>query len=220
MNRLNNEAAEMSLLGAVLRDNNKIEIILEHMFFPYFQNPAHQKIFEAAIELFEEAEACDVSSLSAHLQKKGELEEIGGEEYLTKVLSMAEPEKAVSNATKVAEAFSLRRLRDKVMSHINEIEEGDEDFSRIAEKILCATVNETEERIRPSFYPISSILKEVSFGNFSRDWQPSAGESSDLETTLRLVWYTAFNLDKPIPVAIFSQGIHKLAQEHSLWGFS
>ena len=161
------------------------------------------------IDLTDESIPCTMDTLSSRLLENPEFGHACGEEYLAGLLLMAEPDTVVSSAKKVVEARSMRRLRDMGMSLIREIEEGGEDSSTIADRILWAIVDEAGDRLRPSFYPISTVLEGVSSDSIRHSWQYDVGEPSEWETALRFVHHAVFDLEEPVLIAIFSQGIRK-----------
>ena len=74
--------AEMSVLGGVLLENEALNKALELLRPDDFYREAHRKIFNAIIDLTEKGEPADLVTLTAALQQRGDLEEIGGNAYL------------------------------------------------------------------------------------------------------------------------------------------
>ncbi|MEK6565500.1 MAG: DnaB-like helicase N-terminal domain-containing protein, partial [Bacteroidota bacterium] len=78
---------EMAVLGAMLLEKEAIGKAFEVLNENVFYKPAHTSIFKAMIELFEKSEPVDLITLSEELRRRGELEKIGGEYYLTELTS-------------------------------------------------------------------------------------------------------------------------------------
>ena len=74
--------AEMSVLGGVLLENEALNKALEVLRPEDFYREAHRKIFNAIIDLNEKGEPADLVTLTAALQQRGELEEVGGNAYI------------------------------------------------------------------------------------------------------------------------------------------
>lgn len=79
--------AERSVLGALMLDKNAIIQVADLINADDFYSPAHGKIFEAIIELFERNEPIDVLSVTNKLKEKNLLKEIGGSSYLTDLIN-------------------------------------------------------------------------------------------------------------------------------------
>ncbi len=75
--------AERAVLGAVLKDQEGISVVLEVFNEPeHFYVPKHRIIFKAVLALYHKNEPADITTVSNELQKTGELESIGGRVYL------------------------------------------------------------------------------------------------------------------------------------------
>lgn len=76
---------EMAVLGGMLLDKEAIAKGLEILDESAFYKPAHQQIFAAMIGLFERSEPVDLITLIEELRRRGQLDKIGGEFYLTEL---------------------------------------------------------------------------------------------------------------------------------------
>lgn len=74
--------AEMSTLSGILVDNEAINRALEIITPDDLYRESHRKIMRAMIELYTRNEPCDLTTLTAILKKRGELEGVGGGAYL------------------------------------------------------------------------------------------------------------------------------------------
>ncbi len=106
-----NIEAEQAVLGAILLDAEALAVSQERIRAEDFYRTNHQRIFEAMEELSEENEPIDLVTLTAKLQDKHLLEEIGGVSYLSE-LANAVPTAANVDyyAAIVEEKSMLRRL--------------------------------------------------------------------------------------------------------------
>ncbi len=104
--------AEESVLGALMLDPASIIKIADIVTSSDFYKPQHQKIFEAALELYEKREPIDILTLSSKLKEKNLLEEIGGHSYLANLINK------VPTATHIAQYAKIvkekRTLRDLI----------------------------------------------------------------------------------------------------------
>ncbi|MEO7228981.1 MAG: DnaB-like helicase N-terminal domain-containing protein, partial [Candidatus Limnocylindrales bacterium] len=75
--------AEQSVLGAVLIDREAIIEIAEFLRPEDFYRQAHGTVYRAMLDLFERREPVDIVTVAETLERKSELEGIGGRSYLS-----------------------------------------------------------------------------------------------------------------------------------------
>lgn len=86
--------AEKSVLAACMLNKVAVEELAPKLSESDFFRPAHQTIFEAIIDLYKRHIDVDQISLAENLQGKGQLEAVGGRNYL---LDLASNEMALTN---------------------------------------------------------------------------------------------------------------------------
>ena len=81
---------EEAVLGALMIDNdalsNAIELIKPESFYKY----EHQKIFSSIQDLFNSAKKVDILTIIKQLKNKGELKDVGGPAFVTKLTERIE----------------------------------------------------------------------------------------------------------------------------------
>lgn len=70
--------AEESVLGAILIDGDAITEISETLKPSDFYKPANSKVYAAVLALYEKREPIDILTVSEELERRGQIEEIGG----------------------------------------------------------------------------------------------------------------------------------------------
>lgn len=83
----NSPAAEQSVLGAMVLDEEAVIQGIELLDSGYFYRNAHQKIFSAISHLFDKGKGVDLITLAEELRRREELESVGGIAYLTELSS-------------------------------------------------------------------------------------------------------------------------------------
>src|SRR3954447_10020629 len=105
--------AEQSVLGSMLISKDAIADVLEVAKAQDFYKPAHETIFDAITDLYSRGEPADPVTVAAELQRRGELQRIGGAPYLhTLFASVPIAANAGYYAEIVREKSILRRLVD------------------------------------------------------------------------------------------------------------
>ncbi|GAA1186992.1 replicative DNA helicase [Ornithinimicrobium humiphilum] len=104
-------AAEMSAIGAMLLSKDAIGECSEIVKAADFYRPAHERIFEAIIDLFSRGEPVDAITVADELTKRGDLARVGGTAYLHQLIAQVPTAANASYyAEIVAERAILRRL--------------------------------------------------------------------------------------------------------------
>jgi replicative DNA helicase len=113
-----NAEAEKGLLGSMILDNDAIPDVLPAVRAEDFFRDAHRAIFRAIRDLFEAGVGVDGLTLADELARRGELRDVGGDDYLADVLgSVPHAANAAHYADVVrqkAVARSLALLCDRV----------------------------------------------------------------------------------------------------------
>jgi len=79
--------AEEAVLGAALLDPNALPKIMEILREEHFYSPAHQKIYRAILELFNENVTADLVTVTDWLKQNKMLDNIGGPEYISNIVA-------------------------------------------------------------------------------------------------------------------------------------
>jgi replicative DNA helicase len=99
--------AERSVLGSLLRDNEVINDVVPKLHAHHFYADAHRKIYEAIGHLYDETQRVDTVLLAEELNRRGQIEDIGGYGYLAELWDAAP---TAANAVHYAEI-----VRDKAV---------------------------------------------------------------------------------------------------------
>lgn len=154
-------AAECSVIGAILVK----PVVYEHaeaLDPKAFYRKEHQIIFGRMAELAEEAEPIDIVTLASRLQNNGELEDIGGVSYLSK-LAHAVPTAAniESYVASVEEKYLLRELIRTAQSQITAATAGG-SIQTIAAEMQTAAAKLTDRAApKQDFKRVRDVLIDV-----------------------------------------------------------
>ena len=73
---------EEVVLGAMMIDKKGVDEVIDILSIDSFYKDAHQFIFEAILQLFEDSQPIDLLTVSAQLRKNQKLDIVGGDFYL------------------------------------------------------------------------------------------------------------------------------------------
>lgn len=81
-----NLEAEQGVLGSILLSHEALDDVVEVLRPDHFYSEANQRIFEAVMRLHERGVKGDAVTLSEELTRNGDMEVVGGDQYLIQVL--------------------------------------------------------------------------------------------------------------------------------------
>jgi len=192
--------AERSVVGGLMLDPNAWDKVSELVVSDDFYRPEHKQIFAVIAKLADESEPIDVVTIGEKLDKRGELEDVGGMTYL---IEMAEATPSSANIASYADIVRERSVLRRLITTTNEIstrafhpegltaaevldeaerkifqiaEGGDKKGGpRIASDILSATVDKIDE-----LYHQEGEITGLSTGFTDLDAMTSGLQKSDL----------------------------------------
>ena len=154
-----NIEAEESIISAILIDNNALLDVIEILAPEDFYRTAHKKIFAAIIDLFDKTEPIDLVTVTNRLIEKGQMEEIGGATYLSRLFDIAPPAVNASNYAKIVhDKASLRRLIEKSNAIVKRCFKEQGSADEVIDFAESAIFEITENKSQQAFSPISKII--------------------------------------------------------------
>ena len=154
--------AEQSVLGGMLLSKDAIADVLEVLRPGDFYRPAHQSVYDAILDLYSRGEPADPVTVSAELDRRGELRRIGGAPYLvTLTQTVPTAANAAYYAEIVAEKSILRRLVDagtRIVQYGYAGSDG-QDVAEVVDRAQAEIFEVTERRTTEDFMPLEELLQ-------------------------------------------------------------
>lgn len=151
----------MSLLGAVLIDEEVLADASEIVTHKDFYDKRHRMIFEAMMRLYEHHKPVDLLTLTEELKKKDQLETIGGSAYLTELTNYVP---TAAHAEAYAELVAQKAVRRRLIKASAEISElgFDENTTtqELLEKAEAELFSVSDQSLKQDLVSIESILTE------------------------------------------------------------
>src|SRR6187200_2101438 len=153
-------AAEQSVLGGMLLSKDAIADVVEVVRGHDFYRPAHELVYEAVLDLYGRGEPADAVTVSAELQKRGEMGRVGGAPYLhTLISSVPTAANAGYYARIVRETAVLRRLIEAGTKIVQMGFAGDGDADDVVDAAQAEVYAVTDKRTSEDFLPLSAIME-------------------------------------------------------------
>ena len=100
--------AEMSVLGAMLFDENALTLAIEVLKPEYFYETPHVQAFSVLQTLFDRKQPADLLTVSEELRKRGQLESVGGATYLTQLTAAVPTAANIQHYSKIVKDLHIR----------------------------------------------------------------------------------------------------------------
>jgi len=156
------DEAEVSVLGAMMLEKDAVAKALQHLDHTAFYKEAHQIIFRAMSELFNDAEPVDQVSVIERLKRNKLLETVGGAYYIT---GLVEATPSAANieyyARTVLDCSILRKLivtSNEIQAQAYEARESALELLDDAEQRIFALA---ERGLKGGFKPFENILNRA-----------------------------------------------------------
>jgi replicative DNA helicase len=157
-----NLEAEQAVLGAILLDGDALTIAMERIQSEDFYRASHQRIFAAMVELAEENEPVDLVTLTARLQDKQQLEEVGGVSYLMQLANAVPTAANVDYYAQIVEEKSMLRRLIRTATQIVSSGYGQaEDVNALLNEAEQRIMEISQRRTNSGFVSIRDVLMEV-----------------------------------------------------------
>lgn len=153
--------AEMSLLGAVLIDEEVLADISEHVTPKDFYDKRHATIFGGMMKLYERHRPVDLLTLTEQLKKKDELEAIGGSAYLTELTNYVPTAAHAASYAEIVAQKAVRRRLIKASADISELGYDEETTTQeLLEKAEAELFSVSDQSLKQDLVSIESILTD------------------------------------------------------------
>jgi len=150
----NSLEAEQSVIGSMIMDKEAIGVATENIISDDFYQPDLKLIYEAIIELHQNKRPVDLVTLQDILKNLGQLEQIGGIEYLSKLAISVPTSAHIEHYAKIVKEKSV--LRDLIKAGHTIINDGYNGANELSQ-----VLNDAEEQI-------FNIIQGRKTGEFAR----------------------------------------------------
>jgi replicative DNA helicase len=157
-----NIEAEESVLGALMIDKNAIINVADILAPEDFYKPAHEKIYNAILELYKKTQPIDIFTVTNKLKESGILKDLGGSAYLTKLIE------SVPTATHIghyAQIVKEKKILRDLINASGDISEkafsSGEDLGEMLDDVEKRIFSISQKSIPQKFTSISEGLKSA-----------------------------------------------------------
>ncbi len=154
--------AEESVIGAVLLSEDAVNEVMDRIHPEDFYVPAHQAIFEGMRELFDSNQAIDAVTVSEVLRRRGELDKVGGVQYLTRLVDIVPSTSNVVYYAGIVEEHAKRRELIRAGATVTEVAFNiDDEIVHVLDRAEQAVLAVAERRSSQTLLEVGPMFSHV-----------------------------------------------------------
>ncbi|MEL7626907.1 MAG: replicative DNA helicase [Anaerolineaceae bacterium] len=159
-NKLHDREMEEALIGSVLIDPDVLIDVISFLEPTDFYQPRHQWIWEAFLSLDREKHYIDVLTVQDVLESRGQLDEIGGLDYLLQLSNrVPSSQHAVSYARAISELNTRRKLVKAATDIAQFAYHKDMELDDVIDKSERSIYSVSENRYKRDLVPIGYVAR-------------------------------------------------------------
>ncbi len=153
--------AEMSVLGAMLFEENALIRAVEILRPEFFYDDNHRKIFSAVVGLFEKNKPIDLVTVSEELKTRKQLEEVGGVSYITQLTAAVPTAAHVEHYAHIVKEKALLRGLIQNSTHIvQRCFEATGEVQGVLDEAEKMIFDLSQHRIEGKFFSMKEIIHD------------------------------------------------------------
>ncbi|WP_134702333.1 replicative DNA helicase [Ammoniphilus sp. YIM 78166] len=157
-----NMEAEQAVLGAIFLEHEALVSASEILAPSDFYRPAHQRVYQVMIELGERGEPVDLVTVTAALENKKQLEDVGGVTYLTDLANSVPTAANIEYYCRIIEQKAvLRQLIRTATKIVTDGYNQSEDLGDLLSDAEKNIMQISQKRAKGGFQHIRNVLMEA-----------------------------------------------------------
>lgn len=157
-----NSEAEQAVLGAILLKDDAIVDAMEYVSADNFYSRQHQILFKTMVALNDDDKPIDVVSMQVELNRRNQLEAVGGIQYLAKLAGAVPTAADVGFYAKIVhDKASLRNLIDTATKIVSESYEDNDDVADLLDRAEQSILNVAEDNNQAEMKNIETVVHDA-----------------------------------------------------------
>lgn len=156
-----NVEAEQAVLAGILINNDAINQVMDILSPDDFYREGHLYLFQGMLDLYSRNEPIDLITLSQQLTRKGQIEKVGGADYLASLVDVVSTSAGITHHAGIIRDLSVRR---KLITQCSSISEScfqnwnpTPELLDMAEQAIFGIA---QDKVGETFVPLESVVKE------------------------------------------------------------
>jgi replicative DNA helicase len=157
--------AEISVLGAMLLDNDVISLVIPILNKNSFNKTAHQELYQTVVELYDKGKTVDLVLLREELKKRSLLDKVGGIEYL---MELEESVPTIGNVEYYANIVREKAIKRNLIEVAANIQKEAFNEALDTDNLLDTSERAIFDITQKKFNTASTNLNEILKSTFKR----------------------------------------------------
>lgn len=154
-----NLEAEQSVLGSMFLSKYAAQKCMESLSKELFYSDAHSKIFQAMSDLTEVGKAIDITTLTAELDRRKWLTQVGGVEYIGELINIVPSAANVDQYIAIVEENAIkRRLIEEATQIVTDGYQSTDELPDLLDRAEMKILNVVKTRKGTEFRSIQDVL--------------------------------------------------------------
>jgi replicative DNA helicase len=155
-----NIEAEEGVLGSIIIDPEAVVQVADFLRPDDFYRDAHRAIFQAVLDLYAERGPADLITLCDELQRRGRLEEIGGQAYIATLVNAVPTSANVEHYARIVERTAIMRRLIHAAGQIAALAYNEADATEALDKAEQLIFAVSQRYSRSDFDDVRTLLDE------------------------------------------------------------
>ena len=153
---------EESVLGALMLEKDALTTVIDILKPASFYKEAHQEIYQAIVQLFNDAAPIDLRTVVNQLRKNGKLELVGGAYYITSLTTRVSSASNIEFHARAIAEYAIKRALIAVATEVHRSAyEDTQDIFELLDQAEQALFEVTDSHIRKNYSDMRSLLGEA-----------------------------------------------------------
>ena len=100
---------EEAVLGALMIEDNSIDLVIDKLRTESFYKPSHKVVFEAIMKLYSDSEKIDMLTVTQALRAMGKLDLVGGASSVMKLTSHVNSSANIETHARIIQEHAMKR---------------------------------------------------------------------------------------------------------------
>ncbi len=153
---------EESVLGALMLEKDALTSVIEILKPESFYKQAHQEIYQAIVQLFNDAEPVDIRTVVNQLRKNGKLDFVGGAYYVTSLTTRVNSAANIEFHARLILEYAIKRELIAIATAVQKnAYEDTTDIFALLDHTEQSLFEITDANIRKNYSNMRSLLGEA-----------------------------------------------------------
>ncbi|MEQ9404940.1 MAG: replicative DNA helicase [Cyclobacteriaceae bacterium] len=153
---------EEAVLGALMLERDALSNVIDILHPESFYKDAHQEIYQAIVDLFNDSQPIDIKTVTHQLRKVAKLEIIGGAHYVAELTAKVNSAANIEYHARIIAEQSIKRELIRISSEIQrDAYEDTIDVFKLLDRAEQSLFDVSESHIRKNYDKMSALLHQA-----------------------------------------------------------